>query len=55
MVNYFLSTGNRLSTVVNIKIEDIDFSNNLIKLNKLETRKQQYIPMSSGLKDVLKT
>ena len=55
MVNYFLATGNRLSTVINIKIEDIDFANNLIKLNILKTRKQQYIPMSSGLKDVLKT
>lgn len=55
MVNYLLSTGNRLATVLNVKIEDVDFVNNLIKLNKLKNRKQQYIPMSSGLKDVLKT
>ena len=54
MVNYLLSTGNRLGTVLNVKIEDIDFVNNLIKLNKLKTRKQQYIPMSTGLKNVLK-
>ena len=55
MVNYLLSTGNRHATVLNVKIEDVDFVNNLIKLNKLKNRKQQYIPMSSGLKDVLKT
>lgn len=55
MVNYLLSTGNRLATVLNVKIEDIDFVNNLIKLNKLKNRKQQYIPMSSGLREVLKT
>ena len=55
MVNYFLATGNRLATVVNIKIEDVDFYTNLIKLTTMKNRKQQYIPMSSGLKDVLKT
>lgn len=55
MVNYLLATGNRLGTIVNVKIEDVDFVNNLIKLNKLKTRKQQYIPMSTGLKKVLKT
>ena len=42
MVNYLLSTGNRLATVVNIKIEDIDFYTNLIKLTTLKNRKQQY-------------
>lgn len=55
MVNYFLATGNRLSTVLNIKISDIDFPSNLIKLTVMKNRKQQYFPMSSGLKDVLKT
>ena len=53
MVNYFLATGNRLSTVLNIKISDIDFPSNLIKLTVMKNRKQQYIPMSSGLKEVL--
>lgn len=53
MVNYFLATGNRLSTVLNIKIQDIDFRNNMILLTVMKNRKQQYIPMSSGLKEVL--
>lgn len=53
MVNYFLATGNRLSTVLNIKIQDVDFRNNMILLTVMKNRKQQYIPMSSGLKEVL--
>lgn len=53
MVNFFLSTGGRLSTVVNIKISDLDFENNLIKLRVLKNRKQQLIPMSTSLKKVL--
>ena len=55
MVNYFVATGNRLSTVVNIRITDLDFENSLIKLNVLKNRRQQYIPMSSGLRKVLQT
>jgi integrase/recombinase XerD len=53
MVNYFFATGNRLSTVVNIKIADVDFNTNMILLTVTKNRKQQYIPMSSGLKAVL--
>lgn len=54
MINYFVATGNRVSTVVNVKIKDIDFADNLIKLNVVKNRRQQYIPMSSGLKQALK-
>lgn len=54
MINYFIATGNRVSTVVNVKIRDIDFTESLIKLNVVKNRKQQYIPMSSGLKQALK-
>ncbi len=53
MINYFFATGNRLSTVVNIKIADVDFNTNMILLTVTKNRKQQYIPMSSGLKAVL--
>ena len=54
MINYFVATGNRLSTVINVKVKDLDFSDNLIKLNVVKNRKQQYIPMSSGLKQALR-
>ena len=52
--NYFVATGNRLSTVVNLKVKDLDFTDNLIKLNVVKNRKQQYVLMSSGLKQALK-
>ena len=55
MVNYMLATGNRISTVLNVKISDIDFDTNMIKLRVVKSRKQQFIPMSSGLKKALNT
>ena len=55
MVNYFVATGNRLTTAINVKITDLDFENNLIRLRVLKNRRQQLIPMSNGLKKVLQT
>ena len=54
MTNYFLGTGNRLKTVINIKIGDIDFENNLILMGKTKNGKQQLIPMSKTLSEVLR-
>lgn len=54
MVNYMVATGNRISTVLNIKISDLDFEYNRIKLRVLKTRRQEYIPMSSELTKALK-
>lgn len=53
MVNYELSTGNRLRTVVNLKNEDLLFDSNLIALKVTKNKKQQLIPMSPALKNVL--
>jgi len=52
-INYLLATGNRLSTVINIKIGDIDFDNDTIILKKTKNRSQQIIPISNSLKIVL--
>ena len=52
--NYFLATGNRLSTVCNLKICDIDFANGEIVLTKTKNRRQQIIPLSFTLSRVLK-
>lgn len=52
-INYFVATGNRASTVTALKIEDINFNENTIFLSKLKNRKQQIIPLSSALKEVL--
>lgn len=53
LVCYFLATGNRLSTVSNIKIEDVDFQSEEILIRKTKNKKQQIIPMSNELKSVL--
>lgn len=54
MVNYLLATGNRLRTMQSIKIEDLDFSNRMIKLNTTKQKKAQIIPMSNKLAEILR-
>lgn len=51
--NYLLATGNRISSVLNLKIEFLDFANNLITVNKMKNRKAQIIPMSKTLSNIL--
>ena len=52
--NYLLATGNRLSTVLSLKISDLDFHNQLIYIRKTKNRKEQIIPMSDTLSKVLR-
>jgi len=52
-INYLIATGNRVSTVINIKIGDIDFDNETIILKKTKNKNQQIIPISNSLKVVL--
>ena len=52
--NYLLSTGNRLSTAMNVKIKDIDFENGFIMLSKTKNRQQQVIPLSRSLGEILR-
>lgn len=51
--NYLIATGNRLSTALNVRIKDVDFDNGIILLRKTKNRKQQIIPLSASLADVL--
>lgn len=51
--NYLLATGNRISTALDVCIEDIDFQNHVITLKKTKNRKQQIIPLSHTLSDIL--
>jgi integrase/recombinase XerD len=53
IVNYLLSTGNRVSTVINLRISDIDFEDQFIRLTKTKNRKQQIIPLSNTLAMIL--
>lgn len=50
---YALSTGNRAETIGNIKIGDLDFFNNEIRILTTKNKKQYIFPMSSALKKVL--
>lgn len=51
--NYLISTGNRASSLLNIKIGDIDFIENTILLQKTKNKRQQVVPLSRTLSKVL--
>jgi integrase/recombinase XerD len=51
--NYLLATGNRLGTICELKISDIDFQNHEILLKKLKNRRQYVIPLSAQLEKIL--
>lgn len=53
MVSYLLATGNRLETLSNLRIRDIDFNEHEIALKKVKNAKQYIIPLSSSLERVL--
>lgn len=52
-INYLLATGNRISTVINLQVKDLDFENLLIKLCTTKNKRQQIIPMAQSLKPIL--
>jgi len=54
IVNWVLATGNRASTICNVKIQDISFSRREIILSHTKNKKAQIIPMSAALETVLK-
>lgn len=49
-----LATGMRCRSLINLKIKDIDFTNNTIYLSITKTKKQYFIPMSYDLKCTLR-
>lgn len=49
LVNYLLETGNRLNTVLNLKVEDIDLINGMVILTTTKNRNAQYNPISEHL------
>jgi integrase/recombinase XerD len=53
MANYFLATGNRLRTAINLEIGHLDFENNLIFMGKTKNGRQQLIPLSKSLSEIL--
>lgn len=53
MINYFFSTGQRLSTVLNIKVEDVDIETRTVRLLWNKDKRQKIMPLSSALCEVL--
>lgn len=51
--NYLLGTGNRLGSTLNIKIKDVNLSDGMILLTKTKNHKQQLVPLTQSLKDIL--
>jgi integrase/recombinase XerD len=52
-VNFLLGTAVRLKTLVNIKIKDVDLENSNLLLANVKNRKQQIIPISKSLNEIL--
>lgn len=53
LVNYLLETGNRLHTILNLKVADIDLNNGMVVLNTTKNRSVQFNPISKELIKVL--
>ena len=53
VINWVLATGNRISTICNVKIADVDFSENMIYIAKQKNRRKSAIPLEYKLRKVL--
>jgi len=53
MINWFLSTGNRLRTARNIRIKDISFEEAQVVLRTVKNRRQQIIPLTKKMLNIL--
>lgn len=53
IINTLLGTGMRLRTLINIRIKDADIENHLLFYSTTKNRKQQIVPLSKTLTNVL--
>lgn len=51
--NYLLGTGNRISTALDVRIDDLNFQSGTITLRRTKNRRQQIIPLSHTLAQIL--
>lgn len=54
VISWILATGNRCSTVCEVRIGDIDFKNREIFLRHTKNKKAQVIPLSPALEQIIK-
>jgi integrase/recombinase XerD len=50
-ISMFVFTGMRLSTAINIKVEDIDFDNNVLKYKHTKNKNNNIVPLPRKLKN----
>lgn len=53
MINYLLGTGNRLKTVRFLRVNDVMFQSNKIYLARVKNKRQQLVPLSIQLENIL--
>lgn len=53
IINFLLSTGIRLNSLINIQIKDLDFDNDVVHINITKNRKPLIIPLNKVIKKVL--
>lgn len=53
IVNFLLSTGIRQNSLVNIKIKDIDFDNEVVYVNMTKNRKPLIVPLNNDILKIL--
>ncbi|UWG98007.1 tyrosine-type recombinase/integrase [Dehalobacter sp. DCM] len=53
IINFFVGTGCRVRTLVNVKIKDIDLESAIIKYSVTKNRRQQIIPITKSLTSIL--
>ena len=53
MTNFLFSTGVRQRSLLNIKIKDVDFTNNIIYINVTKNRKPLIIPINQTMSNIL--
>lgn len=53
IVNFLLSTGVRQHSLINIKIKDVDFENEMVNINVTKNRKPLIIPLNKDIVKIL--
>ena len=54
IINFIMATGARASTIINLKVDDVDFSSKEIRYTHLKNKSSAIIPLSSSLERSLR-
>ncbi|MDU4789006.1 MAG: tyrosine-type recombinase/integrase [Clostridium sp.] len=54
VINFILSTGARVNSLINIKVKDIDFNNEVVYINTTKNRRPLIIPMNTTIIQILR-